>query len=145
MKLYSRSYLELDILETTLLPSDVIRIKFYRPPNYKFLSGSNFSFFLKKSSLKFYNFYVLCEFSDFKNILLIYESHGTWIKTIQLIYMYVYYTYVCSVLGQYIKVSCTAIQPEEFHSLTITSAPHEGSIFKFIYFCGNSFIYSFLW
>ena len=59
------SYMELDILETEILPSDVIKIKFYRPPNYKFLSG------------------------------------------------------------QYIQVSCTAIQPQEFHSLTITSAPHE--------------------
>jgi len=59
------SYMELDILETEILPSDVIKIKFYRPPNYKFLSG------------------------------------------------------------QYIQVSCTAIVPEEFHSLTITSAPHE--------------------
>ena len=27
--------------------------------------------------------------------------------------------------GQWIRVSCTAIQPEEFHSLTLTSAPHE--------------------
>jgi len=60
-----RSYMELDILETELLPSDVIKVKFYRPPNYKFLSG------------------------------------------------------------QYIRASCTAITPEEFHSLTITSAPHE--------------------
>jgi dual oxidase len=34
-----RSYMELDILETELLPSEVIKIKFYRPPNYKFLSG----------------------------------------------------------------------------------------------------------
>ena len=59
------SYMELDILETEILPSDVIKIKFYRPPNYKFLSG------------------------------------------------------------QYIQVSCTAIKPQEFHSLTITSAPHE--------------------
>ena len=69
------------------------------------------------------------------------------------LYVRLLYVRVCSVLGQYIKVSCTAIQPEEFHSLTITSAPHEGSIFKFIYlfifvvihlfihFCGNSFIY----
>merc|ERR1719430_2918061 len=60
-----RSYMELDILETELLPSDVIKIKFYRPPNYKFLSG------------------------------------------------------------QYVRVSCTAVKPEEFHALTITSAPHE--------------------
>ena len=59
------SYMELDILETEILPSDVIKIKFYRPPNYKFLSG------------------------------------------------------------QYVHVSCTAIRPQEFHSLTITSAPHE--------------------
>merc|ERR1719430_2467420 len=60
-----RSYMELDILETELLPSDVIKIKFYRPPNYKFLSG------------------------------------------------------------QYVRVSCTAVKPEEFHALTVTSAPHE--------------------
>jgi len=60
-----RSYMQLDILETKLLPSDVIQIKFYRPPNFKFLSG------------------------------------------------------------QYVKLSCTALQPEQFHSLTITSAPHE--------------------
>merc|ERR1719150_180765 len=59
------SYMELDILDTEILPSDVIKIKFYRPPNYKFLSG------------------------------------------------------------QYISVSCTAIKPQEFHSLTIPSAPHE--------------------
>ena len=37
-----RSYMELDILETTLLPSDVTKIKFYRPPNFKFLSGIKF-------------------------------------------------------------------------------------------------------
>ena len=60
-----RCYMELDILETVLLPSDVIKIKFYRPPNFKFLSG------------------------------------------------------------QYVRASCTAIKPEEFHSLTVTSAPHE--------------------
>jgi len=29
----------LDILETELLPSDVIKINFYRPPNFKYLSG----------------------------------------------------------------------------------------------------------
>ena len=27
--------------------------------------------------------------------------------------------------GQWIRFSCTAIQPEEFHSFTLTSAPHE--------------------
>ena len=31
--------MELDILETELLPSDVLRIRFYRPPNMKVLSG----------------------------------------------------------------------------------------------------------
>ena len=31
--------MELDILETELLPSDVLKIKFYRPPNMKVLSG----------------------------------------------------------------------------------------------------------
>ena len=52
-----RSYMELDILETTLLPSDVTKIKFYRPPNFKFLSGikfyrpPNFKFL---SGIKFY-------------------------------------------------------------------------------------------
>merc|ERR1719412_1189069 len=30
-----RSYMELDILETELLPSDVIKVKFYRPPSMK--------------------------------------------------------------------------------------------------------------
>ena len=28
-------YMKLDILETKLLPSEVIKIKFYRPPNMK--------------------------------------------------------------------------------------------------------------
>ena len=27
--------------------------------------------------------------------------------------------------GQYVAASCTAIRPQEFHSLSITSAPHE--------------------
>ena len=31
--------MELDILETELLPSDVLKIKFYRPPNMKVLCG----------------------------------------------------------------------------------------------------------
>ena len=30
-----RSYMELDILETELLPSDVIKVRFYRPPSMK--------------------------------------------------------------------------------------------------------------
>lgn len=33
-------YLALDVLETEMLPSDVIKIKFYRPPNLKYLSGT---------------------------------------------------------------------------------------------------------
>jgi len=32
-------YIALDILETELLPSDVLKVKFYRPPNMKVLSG----------------------------------------------------------------------------------------------------------
>ena len=32
-------YMALDIIETELLPSDVIKIKFYRPPNLKYMSG----------------------------------------------------------------------------------------------------------
>jgi len=32
-------FMGLDIIETTLLPSDVLKIKFYRPPNFKYLSG----------------------------------------------------------------------------------------------------------
>lgn len=32
-------YMALDVIETELLPSDVIKIKFYRPPNLKYLSG----------------------------------------------------------------------------------------------------------
>ena len=54
--------MELDILETELLPSDVVKVKFYRPPNMKVLSG------------------------------------------------------------QWIRFTCTAIQPEEYHSFTLTSA-----------------------
>ena len=34
-----RGYMELDVLETELLPSDVIKITFYRPPNFTFRSG----------------------------------------------------------------------------------------------------------
>ena len=34
-----RSFMELDILETELLPSDVIKITFYRPPNFTYRSG----------------------------------------------------------------------------------------------------------
>ena len=58
-------YMELDILETELLPSDVIKIKYYRPPNFKYLSG------------------------------------------------------------QWVRLACTAFRPHEFHSFTLTSAPHE--------------------
>ncbi|XP_046466415.1 dual oxidase isoform X1 [Neodiprion pinetum] len=58
-------YMALDIIETELLPSDVIKIKFYRPPNLKYLSG------------------------------------------------------------QWVRLSCTAFRTNEFHSFTLTSAPHE--------------------
>ncbi|XP_073969944.1 dual oxidase isoform X3 [Rhodnius prolixus] len=58
-------YMALDVLETELLPSDVIKIKFYRPPNFKYLSG------------------------------------------------------------QWVRLSCTSFRQEEFHSFTLTSAPHE--------------------
>nr|XP_018912484.1 PREDICTED: dual oxidase isoform X2 [Bemisia tabaci] len=58
-------YMALDILETELLPSDVIKIKFYRPPNFKYLSG------------------------------------------------------------QWVRLACTAFRQSEFHSFTLTSAPHE--------------------
>ncbi|XP_065202273.1 dual oxidase [Planococcus citri] len=58
-------YMALDILETELLPSDVIRVKFYRPPNFKYLSG------------------------------------------------------------QWVRLACTAFRQNEFHSFTLTSAPHE--------------------
>jgi len=58
-------YMALDIVETELLPSDVIKVKFYRPPNFKYLSG------------------------------------------------------------QWVRLSCTAFRTEEFHSFTLTSAPHE--------------------
>ncbi|XP_057664669.1 dual oxidase [Diorhabda carinulata] len=57
-------YIPLDVLETELLPSDVIKIKFYRPPNLKYLSG------------------------------------------------------------QWVRLACTAFN-YEFHSFTLTSAPHE--------------------
>lgn len=62
---FRTAYMELDILETELLPSDVLRIRFYRPPNMKVLSG------------------------------------------------------------QWIRFTCTSLAPEEFHSVTLTSAPHE--------------------
>lgn len=58
-------YVALDIIETELLPSDVIKIKFYRPPNLKYLSG------------------------------------------------------------QWVRLACTAFRSNEFHSFTLTSAPHE--------------------
>ncbi|XP_066998293.1 dual oxidase [Anabrus simplex] len=58
-------YMALDVVETELLPSDVIKLKFYRPPNFKYLSG------------------------------------------------------------QWVRLSCTAFRTEEFHSFTLTSAPHE--------------------
>lgn len=58
-------YMELDIIETDLLPSDVIKVKYYRPPNFKYLSG------------------------------------------------------------QWVRLACTAFRPHEFHSFTLTSAPHE--------------------
>ncbi|XP_047991381.1 dual oxidase isoform X1 [Leguminivora glycinivorella] len=58
-------YLALDVQETEMLPSDVIKIKFYRPPNLKYLSG------------------------------------------------------------QWVRLACTAFKKEEFHSFTLTSAPHE--------------------
>ncbi|XP_053211640.1 dual oxidase-like isoform X2 [Panonychus citri] len=58
-------YMELDILETELLPSDVTKVKFARPPNFKYLSG------------------------------------------------------------QWVRLCCTAFRANEYHSLTLTSAPHE--------------------
>ncbi|KAH7965065.1 hypothetical protein HPB49_003278 [Dermacentor silvarum] len=58
-------YMELDILDTELLPSDVTRVKFTRPPNFKYLSG------------------------------------------------------------QWVRLSCTGFRANEYHSLTLTSAPHE--------------------
>lgn len=58
-------YIPLDVIETELLPSDVIKVKFYRPPNLKYLSG------------------------------------------------------------QWVRLACTAFKNMEFHSFTLTSAPHE--------------------
>ncbi|XP_076328078.1 dual oxidase-like [Tachypleus tridentatus] len=58
-------FVELDILETELLPSDVTKIKFTRPPNFKYLSG------------------------------------------------------------QWVRVTCTGLRRKEYHSFTLTSAPHE--------------------
>ncbi|XP_013772431.1 dual oxidase-like [Limulus polyphemus] len=58
-------FMELDILETELLPSDVTKVKFSRPPNFKYLSG------------------------------------------------------------QWVRLTCTGFRPMEYHSLTLTSAPHE--------------------
>ncbi|KAK9881554.1 hypothetical protein WA026_016431 [Henosepilachna vigintioctopunctata] len=58
-------YIPLDVIETELLPSDVIKIKFYRPPNLRYLSG------------------------------------------------------------QWVRLACTAFKNREYHSFTLTSAPHE--------------------
>lgn len=58
-------YMELDIIQTELLPSDVLKLKYYRPPNLKYLSG------------------------------------------------------------QWVRLSCTAFKTQEYHSFTLTSAPHE--------------------
>ncbi|RWS27681.1 dual oxidase-like protein [Leptotrombidium deliense] len=57
--------MELEILETELLPSDVTKVKFSRPANFKYLSG------------------------------------------------------------QWVRLCCTAFRMGEYHSLTLTSAPHE--------------------
>ncbi|CAG2108202.1 unnamed protein product, partial [Medioppia subpectinata] len=58
-------HMELDVLDSELLPSDVTKVKFSRPPSFKYLSG------------------------------------------------------------QWIRLCCTAFKKSEFHSLTLTSAPHE--------------------
>ena len=58
-------FMMLDIIETELLPSDVIKIRFYRPPNFKYLSG------------------------------------------------------------QWVRLTCTTFKKQDFHSFTLTSAPHE--------------------
>ncbi|RWS08349.1 dual oxidase-like protein, partial [Dinothrombium tinctorium] len=58
-------FMELEILETELLPSDVTKVKFSRPANFKYLSG------------------------------------------------------------QWVRLCCTAFRCGEYHSLTLTSAPHE--------------------
>ncbi|XP_043195793.1 dual oxidase-like [Amphibalanus amphitrite] len=57
-------YMELDIIETELLPGDVLKVKFYRPPNFQYHSG------------------------------------------------------------EWVRVRCTAVS-HEYHSFTLTSAPHE--------------------
>lgn len=63
-----RGYVELDVLETEILPSEVIKVTFYRPPNFTYLSG------------------------------------------------------------QWARMCCPAIGSSEFHSLSLTSAPHESSL-----------------
>ena len=81
-------YMKLDILETELLPSDVVKVKFYRPPNMKVLSGQWIRFSctgippLMRNSTNAVFTYAIFFFS-------------------------------------------LAIEPEEFHSFTLTSAPHE--------------------
>ncbi|XP_022705418.1 dual oxidase-like isoform X3 [Varroa jacobsoni] len=58
-------YMELEVLDTDLLPSDVTKVKFARPPSFKYLSG------------------------------------------------------------QWARISCTGFRSNEYHSLTLTSAPHD--------------------
>ncbi len=36
---FRRCSMELDVLETKLLPSDVTKVTFYRPPNFTYRSG----------------------------------------------------------------------------------------------------------
>lgn len=76
-------YIPLDVIETELLPSDVIKIKFYRPPNLKYLSG------------------------------------------------------------QWVRLACTTFKTNEFHSFTLTSAPHENFLSCHIKAQGKSIIQSF--
>ena len=71
-----RSYMELDILETTLLPSDVTKIKFYRPPNFKFLSGIELLRGLFHTEWSIFYAYFIINLALF--FLFFNESHNIW-------------------------------------------------------------------
>lgn len=95
-------YLALDVLETEMLPSDVIKIKFYRPPNLKYLSG-NITILIALLT------YITNNLSNQYRLRSI---------AAQVLKSFVY-------SGQWVRLACTTFKKEEFHSFTLTSAPHE--------------------
>ena len=84
--------MELHVLETELLPSDVIKITFYRPPNFDFRSGQWVR--------------VCCESMGQTGKQIFCRSDPTY----------------------FFKETLTFFNHSEYHSLSITSAPHEKAL-----------------